>query len=130
MVSNYIGFMVEVPQFLSPMFFKRCERLGYIFNNGNKVDSKLQDYKDCLAYIFWDGLNNNPPYVGSNIDYENDPGYYAKYVNVKLSIFEFMTCTRFKNIRKLVEHKTDTIIYHKSMLDNLMRYGERIDDNT
>ena len=130
MVSSYRGFMVEVPQFLSPMFFKRCERLGYTFNNGSKVNSKLQDYKDCLAYIFWDDLNMYPPYVGSNIDYENNPGYYAKYAKVKLSIFEFMTCTRFKNIIKLVEHKTDTITYHKLMLDNLMSYGEMIDDNT
>lgn len=122
--------MIEVPQFLAPMFFRRCERLGYTFNNGSKEDAKLRDYKDYLAYIFWDDTTSNEPYVGSNLDYENDPGYYTKYVKTKLSVVQFMTYTRFKNLRKLLYYETDAIFSHKRMLDNLMRYGESIDDNT
>lgn len=120
--------MVEVPQFLAPMFFRRCERLGYTFNNGSKKDAKLKDYKDYWAYIFWN--NTDEVYVGSDIDYENDPGYYTKYARVKISVVQFMTYTRFKNLRKLLHHETDTIIQHKLMLDKLMTYGERIYDNT
>lgn len=122
--------MVEVPQFLAPMFFKRCERLGYTFNNGSKEVDKLKEYKDYWAYIFWDDINHNKPYVGSNLDYEDNPGYYTEYVKVKLSIVQFMTYTRFKNIRRLVNYENELIFNHKRMLDNLMRYGESIDDNT
>ena len=129
MASKFRGFMVEVPQFLAPMFFKRCERLGYTFNNGGKKGSKLQDYKDYWAYIFWDDINNKP-YVGSNLDYDSDPGYYTKYAKVKLSVVQFMTYTRFKNIKRLVNYEDTAIFNHKCMLDNLMRYGEIIDDNT
>lgn len=121
--------MVEVPQFLAPMFFRRCERLGYTFNNGRKSDTKLSDYKDYWAYIFWDDTNNKP-YVGSNLDYESDPGYYVKYAQVKLSVVQFMTYTRFKNLRRIVNYETKSIFSHKRMLDKLMIYGEKIDDNT
>ena len=128
-MSNYIGFKIHVPQFLAPMFFTRCKNLGYCFNNGSTEDRKLKDYKECVAYIFWNNSSSRP-YVGSNLDYE-DALYYEKYAAVKLSTISFMAYTRFSNMMKKQSMYSE--ISTKSDKDNLkklMMYGEIIHDNT
>lgn len=95
-MDGYFGIRVLI-QYKSTEVYNTLYKLGFTFNNGNKEDEKLEtSLGEHTGYIFSHGKYC---YVGSDLDYEDGPKYYEKYVKFTITENELLRYLRFKNVK-------------------------------